>query len=399
MDYTKYIVIQITKMFRVEQVDHMLDFAEVVRSEDRERYRPIYNLIEEYAKENMLILGGESCIDLLKGEKRTNYHYEFYCRYSLGHANNLANYLDRTLSDINKNAKGKAEMFIVTMRTLIPKQSFSININARELVRVHEEKNYDTIIKQTIQVPTNKGILLMPPCVQLIDVYRALYHPINVDNWGELKEKESFLHNLVGDHDGFSKKYDVDLGLISDDTRVIVPINKPTIISSNPIVEDIKVMEKAYDVHLEYTTSDCSVLNDFRLTRYNIKKEGKDFIYVYNSMSYELIPVSSMVVFGQVALRILLVEAFMISVYVTREKIDSTHGKKLIGGLMNEYASHRKKMDFSLDPLPSDYRGVYISDQMYIKQLQSSSFMYDEYTPSEYFLINNEYRILGTEKK
>lgn len=394
-------------MFKVEQIDYILDFAEVVRTEDREKYRPIYNSIEEYASKHKLILGGDSCIDILKGGPRTNFHYEFYCKYSLTHANDLANYLDVILSEANQKAVKKADMFIITMRTLIPKRSFSVSVNARELVRVHEERNYDSIISMSIENQSTSNskhqssILLMPPQVQLINVYRSLYHPVNVDNWDDFREKEVFLYGLIKKRRGSTsdqhqkyKKYDVDLTQVSDKTRVIVPINKPTMISSNTIEEDIKAMEKVYKSKLEYTTTDCAILDDFRLTRYNIKKEGKDFIYLYNSMSYELIPMISKgdvyYTFEQVTLRILLVEIFIIVVYMHREKIDSGYGNKLIDGLMFEYERTRKEeIQF---PTPVDYEGIYIPEQMYIKQLQASSQMYDEYIPSEYLKNNGAYR-------
>ncbi len=388
-------------MFVVDQVTRILGYADNVIAEERESLAAVYQWIEEYAAQEKLYLAGPSSINRMESDGFQITYYEFYVNYALTHATKLANYLDERLAATNAECTEKYSMKVCSMRTIIPRHTFGINVSTRELVRIHENRKYEIIEPFTVG-----KLSFIPPELQLIDIYRDLYNPAKEGNWDDLLGVESVLSKLTLENSKQIAKLKVkpvDGGAIDQSTldqfveqsgAKRVPIKSRVVVSCNSIEDDLVTLERilGYKPNIFYV--ECDILNDFRLVRNSIKdKDRKDLFFIY-TIQYDLLPYVLSETHALVTLRIILVEIWIIRIITYRGSLKKEVAETIVTRLLDEYKQHREKWDGKCVDNPSQYMGVYLPEKFYIKELQKESQFFAEYVPMIYKKANGVYRVI-----
>jgi hypothetical protein len=193
-------------MFSPESVEKALDHFNKTALEERVRYKPVYQTIEDYiaahakpnkvnGRETLIILGGTQSVDLLLGKElgRDDFVYHLFSEDAFQHCNNLTNKIAETISEMFKDNKNPINhpYWTVVMKTLSAHKQFDIIVDQRSLVKwtVLKTMSDDSSIMKLIE-PLNvkswwqkKTVLIMPPRFHLVETYRTLYSPSAIDNW------------------------------------------------------------------------------------------------------------------------------------------------------------------------------------------------------------------------
>lgn len=365
-------------MFKIDQVSKILLKAEKKLIKERESFKEFYYIIEKYAFNNPdLILGGTMGINLLLKKKRSldDYFYDFYSIEAYKHAINLSNLLSE-------------KSILVVMRTIIPYRQFVINVEERNLINIYTLYNINKIEKviDPLVAVSYEGfqISILPPEIQLINIYRTLYSPNLSSEW-ELSLKNenklfihlqerlgaaenilekrikiqeeiitSYLYNnkdivLIGDH-----AFSYLRGIISE-TPII------QIITSIPIDEIIKnigkIAERILKKNVVITQYErfLYIMDDFRIRRNVIKmgKKEKEVMYVYNSSQFELIPFNilefktgNFLQIGNpfVLFRFILIDLWILKLLLINDIIDFQYMKKRYNDIILRLLTLRKQL-------------------------------------------------------
>jgi hypothetical protein len=339
-------------MFEPTQVAIAIDKFNVGAIEERLRYKPIYQVIEDYVANyasntnDMIILGGTMSIDLLLGKElgRDDFVYNLFSENAFQHSNTLANLISEAVEKLfadNKDPLNKP-YWTVVLKTTSAHRKFDISVDQRILVRwtVLQNMSKESSMFDLIQ-PLNvkswfqkKTVLIMPPRFHLVETYRTLYSPSDFDNWQHALVDERRLFGymkrimdmqkagktvVVGRDEqdlSLAQKKAVAAALldefIKNNPKVILlgehAINiltgssiDTTIIhllidhdlslkDIEPTIQDICSRALGRDARLFINTKNVQILSDFRLRRTSIKLDNKEIMYIYNATSYDLIP-------------------------------------------------------------------------------------------------------------
>lgn len=133
-----------------------------------ENMTPIYNVIENFVKDNSLVLSNvETLINKKKGPFSS---FTIYGDNIFRHANNLAN----IIATVN---------IYVLMYTNVKNEDFSISVDGSRLVRLFNVKHK---LMKSINAVMIDGIQFYPPELELIDVCHKLYLPTHAKDWDTL---------------------------------------------------------------------------------------------------------------------------------------------------------------------------------------------------------------------
>lgn len=326
-------------MFAFDQVGQIIDAAKQKIVEERQTYKPIYDVIEQYVSDSCklpesrrIIVGSTMGIDLLLEKERSldDYSYELYSEDSLRHANDLVNLIDQALQKHSQTQ-------LTLLKTMIPYHKYQIVVDNRILVIIYNlHKNTYNVINP-IMVKTfdkQRNILVLSPEISLLDIYRTLYLPALVGDWETALQDENklFIHlkgrlspNISGGevvemetggltmgertHLSFMilKNFitnNRDVVLIGEhamhmlmQTEVKTPIIQ--LLSSDPerIFKELQTQIPKYikkNLPVSRVTRELGALQDFRLTRTVIKvgdpANSKEILYIYNTLAYDLVP-------------------------------------------------------------------------------------------------------------
>jgi hypothetical protein len=369
--------------------------------QERERYSQIYEVIETYAASfvgesisanKKIILGGTMGVNLLLGKQRDieDYSYEFYTEDSFYHANALTNKIAEVLPISNVDEK---PLKIVVLRSVIPYYKYYIVIDGRTLVVIfdigsnrNKEQSVSSIkVIEPVVVKNFSGnldILVLPPEMQLIDIYRTLCSPNKAGDWEKALRDENQLFNLMltNIRDTSRKGGDEVIDITSKQGRekIQTVILKDfvqnnihcallgehalfttdgeqseiksfiiQIISDREPEEDFRDVTKILHQKLgpympisKYTRN-LHIMQDFRLSRTVIKigdaksGEQKEILYIYNSAKYDLVPFNrflsdnSFLQIGNpfILLRFLLIDFWIIKWIFASGGIDEKYSK------------------------------------------------------------------------
>lgn len=406
----------------------------------------IYKCIEQYIIDNtdeQKPIFVSSPYKLVNKKNRNTYKYLLYTENALYHSNELTN----KIFELNKN---------VILKTVIRNREFKININGITFIEIYsiatKEQNISAIFPNISYDGINfehekKNMLVVDPMLELISVYRKLYHPRFYDEWKEILEYEndllfnfldrqkaltSSINTLLKEGGKSKKKEYVKDDIISniimkvyekyvvDNDQVVLlgkfgydVINKQsfkpdkefnrlqiltTDVSDNLLINITKIVssiDSSYTIlsYQQYT----HVFNDHRLKRTIYKiNDTKVFVEVYNSAEYDLIPYLKIPVknsFVQVGNQFVLMRFVMVSSWVIslakntgklRDEIFSSEQKKYIN-LLKDIRKLKKPL---FEP---NYVGKYVSDELSKKELMKNSGTSD-YIPLLYTKNHKELR-------
>lgn len=425
-------------MFSVNQLEIVLDdFIEKSLS-DRERFRKVYEIIEEFISKNNLVLSDNMGMKILLQEdlEPVDFKYILYSDDALNHAFELTNALAEQFPLTPEQEFTNSP--IIIMRSSVPSMKFEISFAGRDLITINRiftnKSDLFTLIRPNNVKKEERNLLIMPPMFHLIDLYRILSSPQFSDKWedainhedrlyrylranfsrqlakSEIESKQVYnplifkvLKHLVG-------KEDV---ILTGEIAAMFLLKKPlsgilTIISKNSNDTGKEILRLlGADATLE--NSNVRLFSDFRLQRINVRVARKTILYIYNSAEYDLVPVIKFErekgQFIQIANPFVISRFLLIEIWVLRlvhsvgginEDLMNVRMNALINITLDIGESTRNGTfsKYIFQPDDSDYVGVYITDVIAHKQKMSAEKKQSPYHPQRYFAEYGSFRTI-----
>ena len=324
---------------------------------DRHNLSLIYEKIESFVKDNSFII---SQPELLYEEKFNLAELKtvtIFCENIFRHAIKLTNQLAEVLEsdEASLSVERKANPLLInncarwlSMKTVAAHEEINIFFDGRLIVifrAINKYKSID-IFKMLLPVRSKTGLftsselLLLPPELELMDIYHKLYSPDKAGDWEDLLKMEYHLYDsllsrkkvIIGGKDDCSRNIVTNietikkllvLDFIRNQPAVLIgewalklmdygetgkPFNdtyeKVALIVDSPIDEFNELLENFLKTITTYKPTyreeKLHILSDARLKKYTFYISGvcsvsgqkfeKPFLDIYNSGIYELIP-------------------------------------------------------------------------------------------------------------
>lgn len=412
-------------------LEKTLDDSKTYIQNDRNNFSLVWNIIENYCKENQLIISNKYILC----EKNNNIMnicdkvYKIYTNHPFKYSNNLTNLLHEKSKNIN-----------IKLRTIIEHEELIIEYDTRIVcifykLYIQNNLNINDIIK-----PVNKNNLLyIPSELELIDTYHNLYIMNNIN------EETKFEDILFKQVENRKDNKIIGSALINDKKELFELIkvrliqdwmynkktNKPILIgpwaydwinlSDKELNTNLEKIQIIYDItpkellnelkifinkitnyNITFKKQELDIPKDFRTIRYtyylHIKtKKGiinKPFLDLFNNSDFELIPYVEInnIFIGQkyLILRILFLDLWTIRVIKSLGLIDKLILNKKISYLWNLILYFRNEFK---DNLKINFIGTFkdykINKSMDILEKK----IINAYYPELYFNENNKYRL------
>jgi hypothetical protein len=365
---------------------------------ERQKYNHVYEIIEKYIQNNTsIILAGNKSLQIILKEKQ-DYTYELFAADALIHANKLANILAESLT----------YDYVVIMQTIVPRQKFTIKINNRVVAYFTILPNLDTKI-YTPKVINN--VQIIPPILQLIQTYNALYDIQKAGEWPKIMELEQkilkftfgagpppnrcspiklFCENFAKHNDHIILVGEVAFGLIHDG----FPCSLDIISDLDPELIRTELRKYYYPVESDDIREKPLLLfSDMRLKKTTIHINGKIIANIYNSASYELIPYFQYdnynVANKYVLMRFALVETWVVTLLYLNKQIDEQYKDKVVARKKIQYHMFSK-----LEDKKEKFIGIILDEALYTKLKKKESKAFPEYFPQKMHKITGSYRII-----
>jgi hypothetical protein len=159
---------------------------------ERDQYKKIFNVVEEYVIKNNLLVCNLYKISNIDNniDSLFDYYYVIYCEICLIHANNIINNI---YEHIKKNITNETDEFdiynadnpntsikFLNLKTLTKNEEFSIEYNNRTIVKLYTLQKYGKeekirVINAVVPYTIN-NINYIPPEIEIIDVYQKIYN-------------------------------------------------------------------------------------------------------------------------------------------------------------------------------------------------------------------------------
>lgn len=429
-------------MFSIDQLKIVFDNFIEKSLVDRERFRKVYEIIEEFISKNNLVLSDNMGMKILLQEKLepVDFKYVLYSDDALNHAFALTNTIAEQFPlDSEQDFTNSP---IIIMRSSIPNTKFEISFAGRDLITINRiftnKSDLFTLIRPNNVKKEERNLLIMPPMFHLIDLYRIMSSPQFADKWEEAINHEDILYRYL--RANFSRQlakseiknkqvynpliYKVLKHLIGKKDVILTGeiaamflLKKPlsgilTIIaknSSNTGKEILQILGTGASIE----NSNVRLFSDFRLQRLNVRVDRKTILYIYNSAEYDLVPIIRFereknqilqIANPFVISRFLLIEIWVLrlvhSVGGIKEDLMNLRMNALINITLNIGESTRNGIfsKYIFQPNDSDYIGVYITDVIAHKQKMSNEKKQAPYHPQRYFAEYGSFRTMNQKK-
>ncbi len=399
-------------MFSIDHLGAVMPSVDSKIIQERERYNSIYNIVDKYIEkyrvkdDKCIIVGGNMGADLVLGNKRNRWDYEYtlYTEHSFAHANALVNEIDKSLAAV----EGKS--WSCSLRTVIPNNKYQLFVDERPLVTVvgiksmsEETHIYDLILPMEIKsFDGSRKFYVLPLIFQLMDMYRTLYSPAEASDWESTMEYEkkmsSFLskkqikggdggdiptitprkreevnnaiiQNFIIDNANVALIGEYALRILTNskiDNYILQIIYTPDQPMTNKELIDTvsgplkKIIARVIGsgVPVDFSYGNSRVMQDTRLSRISVKVGSagnkKEIMYIYN-ISYDLVPVNKIYIkkgttsiqVGDpfVIMRFLLIDIWIMRWIMAVGKADRAFGEKHLDSLINKFLKLRGMME------------------------------------------------------
>jgi hypothetical protein len=436
-------------MFSINQVAPIQDDIARTIMEERMRYAHVYEETEKYlaahahTKDNVVMLGGRIGVQLILGRERSTdtfmFHYELYAENPFKHANDLTNDISKVLSPKGVWKEGEFMIWLKTFESASGASGgtakYGIYVDNRPLVTIIGVPRGTVNIVRPNMVKSfdkKKEFAVLPAEIQLLDIYRVLYSPGEVDLWEEylsdenqlfqhLRDREKIIHGAkeasAKDLSYTDRKRVVNVIMqkfIANNPKVIllgehalyILDNEPikthvlhvcTTMDPSDLIAELQVLPGVPE--LKFSERPLNIMKDHRLNRITIKTSeatgAKEIMYAYNSASYDLLPFNTVKAdtsdvsstFMQLAnpfvvLRFLLVEIWMVRRILAQGKIDETFAKQRITAMLQKVLKLRKQMsegsasDKTITTISDSYFGATAEEEgMKIFQMSTDDYI------------------------
>jgi len=407
-----------------------------VIANERNQYNNIWQIIEQYAAKNKILISNKYILINQPNAKNNIYKktYYLYTINPLCDANQLTNLIYQQMqSDINSH--------YTRLKTIKENEEFVIEYNLRQVATIYKIQKYKDIYKLIHPIQINK-LLYIPSEIELIDIYHSLYDPSQYDTYDEMLKFEDQLFQQVSNRKekGYlggriaCPKYkkqiievlkvdlimkwitkNQDIILIGpwvydiQNNKSICPNHEKIQIISKFTADEVLEQIKYYAQQLtsfEITKKEQSlhIPKDFRTLRitYYLKIQTargiveKPFLDLFNCAEFEIIPavLTKNILIGTkwVLLRFLFIDLWIVRIIKTIGYFSSDKLNKKIQYLWNIIEFFRNK-SFKLTPIKDTYWiGVY-KDMILDKKMQNlDNKSYYPYYPYAYYKQHHKFR-------
>jgi len=406
---------------------------------DRDRYKKLWDKIDDYCITNELIV---SDVAKIVGKSDTikaiyDKQYKIYTANPFRHANNIANLLHQLV-------KGDPMQFTVKLKTVKEQEEFLIEYDTRAIVTIYLLQKHRSVELNAIITPIKiDKILYMPAEIELIDVYHKLYDPFFQPDYETYRDFEDLLFTqvlkrresgIIGGglrHDCREKKKELLEGIKISLVKDWLPTQKKTVLigpwaydwinNSKELCANIEKIQLISEMDhndlltklLQYVNQitkatitvreqELHIPKDFLINRYTyymqIKTEKgiteKPFLDLFNCAQFEVIPyyIKDDICIGVkwVMLRFLFIDLWIVRLIkklglLTEDIL--TKKIKYIWQLVDKFRG-----DFDADTI--EYIGTYYDYNISKKISNIQGKMFLPYFPEMYIREHNTYRII-----
>lgn len=406
--------------------DDVIERAKKSKHVIQKDFFPIYNVVEEYVKENNLILSNVET--LIKKEKTTFRSYTIYGDNIFRHANNLANEI------------AKITIYVL-MYTNKKNEDFSITVNGVRFIQLF---NIQSRLRRVIVPVKVGGMSMYPPEFELIELYHKLYLPNYADDWDKLQELEVEIRKQMYDRrkilGGYhnkqkhqqSQKYKgtfADNKIIMNWLKgrsdyVLIGINAINILNgSNSYYQKVQILTSCpaekivgefsnlifqyIGFRVTHKSHNANISFEPRLQKTVVSvtvpdpKRGKRTIHlldIFNSPQYELVPYTTYsdlnIGYANVLRMFMLVDLWFLRILFALNLINERALKQSVDVVFENLSNVDK---ISLSKYSRElYLGTYVDIVRY-KQKQSLKNTFYPYNPEQTRYQKGEYRKIGGE--
>lgn len=309
-----------SKIIAEEWYENLIKSADKIINKVYEQYAPVYKHIINFIKKNNLQLSNLNLI--LNKEIEYDSPLQIYATDPLAISNSL-------FSEICK----KFGNDYVLQVELIDRQ-YTISHIVKTYIRIsYVERHEDGSILDFLAPIKINNIKIIPPILELIDLYKQIYNPENAESWAELiqtAEKIKKITDLnikkteseISDQEDDSKCIDCIDTVIRELTPLLIecfkkytdyilvdlphPDIRMSILSKNTIQTDFERISNflATSIGNDYTivfkNKTVFLGKDLRIQKYSLYVSASQvsefsntqtvFLDIYNNLSYELVP-------------------------------------------------------------------------------------------------------------
>lgn len=380
--------------------DIVLDLTpadEYVLLNDRALYKPFLIEIEKYISSKKIMFGGTCGLHLLTGGAMTRdfYQWEVYTDNAFAVAKEIA--------DLIANVKSPhLPIETISLQTNLKNKEFTLSIYARQILKIHfierfrGKELFDVLNPPRVPGWFGNTVCVMPPEIQLIEIYRSLYSPHAIDKWEDSIEQEEILfsawtYKVEGGKDQSYRSISNLLlrklpGVIIGDYAYSDKPMRLQIISDSPIEDLHKTVARLLpSEQVTYTKYSLNIPVDFQLTKHSIYVNDEAICDVFNSTEYEMIPftVRDNVKYAGWAV---VMRFIMIDIWVLR-LMDSLLSGKLSGRInqLKAAAAQLRKQRPEFDKLfqMDNYEGRFIDEKIAKKKLYKQQYRMPNYMPAK----------------
>lgn len=169
------------KIIENKWCEDVLDETNVIIQTAYRTYEPLYKFVLEYIKSRKLLISSADL--LINGLDHLNYNKPIQI-YTL-----IPEEISKDL--FNQFCKEKGKFF--SLNTEIFNEHYSIEYQTKQFARISNIKQYKNTSLIDFMLPVNiSKLLVLPPILELIDLYKKLYNPEYADEWeGIIKQTDA----------------------------------------------------------------------------------------------------------------------------------------------------------------------------------------------------------------
>jgi hypothetical protein len=345
-------------------MENLKSQALVKIKEERNRYAEIIKIIEDYSKENELIISNVYVLINNPDHPNNIYDkvYNIYTNNPFLHSNNLINKMHQSLTTDEKK--------FLKLKTIKEQAEFSIEYDMRTILNLFKVQKFKAIESVEILKPVKiNGLFYMPPEIETIDNYHILYDCSKFDKHKDALILEPILYEqiitrknkgIIGNAECVpckQKQKDLvelikvsividwipsqqNIALIGiwaykwlNEKSIDIDKEKIQIISSltpEELLEQLRIYSKAFSkFEITIKEQELHIPKDFRTRRFTyymsvITEKGtidKPFLDLFNCANFELIPCVKINSFGKdilIGSKYVLLRFFMIDLWILR---------------------------------------------------------------------------------
>ena len=419
-----------SKILKSDFIKDTLKRAQPLISEDRERFKKIYDTVEDYCKKNPVLISNKS---VLFGEKKIRESYSLYCLHPFGHALNITNLLHKTTGEP-----------LIILKTVKKNEELTILVDTRSIINIYAIYRIKDIDPNSIIHPIEiRGMKYLPPEIEIIEIYNNLYDLSKFGDWEKLKDNdEPKMYEMIKDRmqstitssdrlyggaecqpmrkDKINAlKIDILKNLFTNNTDYILTgvwganimlKSIEDLCGSKMAVEKLQIISiLSYDVILKDISNICGsnvkitakerelqLPKDFRTTRttfyaqFGDSKIEKPFMDLFNSNSFELIPYfvkDGLALAGKyVMLKFLFIDFWLLKTIAYMNLIDIETAKNKSSNM--KYAIDRIRS--AVEPIYK-YSGIYRDYEIDRRLRAAEAGFKNMYAPEKYIRDNGTY--------